>query len=145
VDIRSKGGYIVAPGSVLESGSYEVEAIGSVAQMPIWMRALASPKKSVKFTSVTKTVIRYSKSTYFLEGAIKEQIRILSMATIGTRNETLNRVSFNCGKLVGSALELRVFTINELKRTALSIGLSESEAARTIASAFKAGLEACRG
>ena len=145
VDIRSKGGYIVAPGSVLENGSYEVESVGSVAQMPLWMRALVSPKKSVKFTSVTKTVIRYSKSTYSVENAIKEQIRILSMATIGTRNETLNRVSFNCGKLVGSAPELRVFAINELKRTALSIGLSETEAARTIASAFKAGLEASRG
>lgn len=145
VDVRSKGGYIVAPGSILESGSYEVEAIGSVAQMPIWMRALVSPKKTLKFTSISTKVIKYSKSTFYFETAIKREIQILSLAAIGSRNETLNRVAFNCGKLVGLCPELSEFALNALKRTAISIGLSEAEAARTIASAFKAGLEASRG
>lgn len=145
VDIRSKGGYIVAPGSVLESGSYEVEAIGSVAQMPIWMRALVSPKKITTFTSTTTTITRYSKSNLYCENGIKREIHSLSQATIGSRNDSLNRASFNCGKLVGICPELREFVINALKRTSISIGLSEAEAARTIASAFKAGLEASRG
>lgn len=145
VDIRSKGGYIVAPGSVLESGSYELEAIGSVAQMPIWMRALVSPKKTTTFTSTRTTITRYSKSNSYCETGIKREIYSLSQATVGTRNDSLNRASFNCGKLVGVCPEFREFVINALKRTSISIGLSEAEAARTIASAFKAGLEASRG
>jgi hypothetical protein len=145
VDIRSKGGYIVAPGSVLESGSYEVESIGSVAPMPLWMCELVGPKKTTTFTSVKTTITRYSKSNSYCESGVKKEIYFLSQATIGTRNDSLNRASFNCGKLVAVCPELREFVINALKRTAISIGLPESEAARTISSAFKAGLGASRG
>jgi hypothetical protein len=147
VDIRSKGGYIVAPGSVLENGSYEVDSIGSAAQMPLWMRALVVPKKAISLTSTsTKTVVtRYSSSSSYCEAAIKREIRTLLTATEGTRNDSLNRTSFNCGKLVGLCPESRALAINALKQTALAIGLSETEAARTIASAFKAGLGSYRG
>ena len=145
VDIRSKGGYIVAPGSCLTAGSYEVDTIGSLSPMPLWMRALVSPKKSTTFTSIKTTVTRYSKSNNYFETAIRKEIHSLSLATIGTRNQSLNKTAFSCGKLVGSCPELRDLAVNALKRTAISIGLSESEAARTISSAFKAGLEASRG
>ena len=145
VDVRSRGGYIVAPGSRLDTGEYLVDSVGSVDQFPQWMRALLSPKKSTTFTSIKTTVTRYSKSNSYYEAAIKREIHNLSLATIGTRNDALNRASFNCGKIVGVCPELRDFAINALKRTAISIGLSESEAARTISSAFKAGLAASRG
>ena len=145
VDVRSKGGYIVAPGSRLDSGEYEVDSIGSVDQFPLWMRTLLSPKKSTTFTSVKTTVTRYSKSNNYFEVGIRKEIHFLSLATTGTRNQSLNKAAFSCGKLVGSCPELREFAINALKRTAISIGLSEAEAARTISSAFKAGLVASRG
>lgn len=145
VDIRSKGAYIVAPGSRLKSGTYEVNSTGALSPMPTWMRALVSPKPSTMITSIKTTVTRYSKSNSYYEAAIKREIHNLSLATIGTRNDALNRASFNCGKIVGVCPELRDFAINALKRTAISIGLSESEAARTISSAFKAGLAASRG
>ncbi len=145
VDIRSKGGYIVAPGSCLASGSYEVDTIGSLSPMPLWMRALVSPKKSTTVTSIKTTVTRYSKSSNYFEVGIRKEIHYLSLATIGTRNQSLNKAAFACGKMVGSCPELRDFAVNALKRTAISIGLPESEAARTISSAFKAGLGASRG
>lgn len=145
VDIRSKGGYIVAPGSRLDTGEYGVDSIGSVDQFPIWMRRLLGSKKFTTFTSIKTTVTRYSKSRNYFEAAIRKEIHCLSLATIGTRNQSLNKAAFSCGKLVGACPELRDFAINLLKRTAISIGLSESEAARTISSAFKAGLGACRG
>lgn len=145
VDVRSKGGYIVAPGSRLDTGEYEVDSIGSVDQFPRWMRTLLSPKKSTTFTSIKTTVTRYSKSNNYFEAAIRKEIHFLSLATTGTRNQSLNKAAFSCGKLVGSCPELREFAINALKRNAISIGLSEAEAARTISSAFKAGLGASRG
>ena len=145
VDVRSKGGYIVAPGSRLDSGEYEVDSIGSVDQFPLWMRTLLSPKKSTTFTSIKTTVTRYSKSSNYFEVGIRKEIHFLSLATVGTRNQSLNKAAFSCGKLVASCPELREFAFNALKRTAISIGLSESEAARTISSAFKAGLGASRG
>ncbi len=145
VDVRSKGGYIVAPGSRLDSGEYEVDSIGSVDQFPLWMRTLLSPKKSTTFTSIKTTVTRYSKSNNYFEAAIRKEIHNLSLATVGTRNQSLNKAAFSCGKLVASCPELRDFAFNALKRTSISIGLSESESARTISSAFKAGLGASRG
>ena len=145
VDIRSKGGYIVAPGSYLATGSYEVDAIGGLSPMPIWMRALVSPKKSTTLTSVRTSTTTYSKSNGYYEAGVRREIQTLSIASVGTRNDSLNRASFNCGKLVGACPELRDFVINALKHSAISIGLTETEAARTIASAFKAGLAASRG
>lgn len=145
VDIRSKGAYIVAPGSRLASGTYEVIPTGALSPMPIWMRALVSPRPSTIITSIKTTVTRYPKSNSYYEAAIKREIHNLSLATIGTRNDALNRASFNCGKIVGVCPELRDFAINALKRTAISIGLDETEAARTIAAGFKAGLAASRG
>ena len=145
VDIRSKGGYIVAPGSCLANGSYEVDEIGGITPMPLWMRALVSPKKSTTITAIRTSTTTYSKSNGYCEAGVRREIQTLSMASVGTRNDSLNRASFNCGKLVGVCPDLRDFVINALKRSAISIGLSEAEAARTIASAFKAGLEASRG
>ncbi len=145
VDIRSKGGYIVAPGSHLATGSYEVDAVGGLSPMPLWMRALVSPKKSTTFTSVRTSSTTFSKSSGYYEAGVRREIQTLSMASIGTRNESLNRASFSCGKLVGACPELREFVINALKHSAIFIGLTETEAARTIASAFKAGLAASRG
>jgi hypothetical protein len=145
VDIRSKGGYIVAPGSCLTPGSYEVDEIGGIAPMPSWMRALVSPKKSTTITAIKTSTTTYSKSSGYYEAGVRREIQTLSMASVGTRNESLNRASFSCGKLVWACPELRDFVINALKHSALSIGLTETEAARTIASAFKAGLAASRG
>lgn len=145
VDIRSKGGYIVAPGSCLASGSYEVDTIGSLSPMPLWMRALVTPKKSTTFTSIKSSRSTYSKSTGYHEAGVRREIQTLSMASIGTRNDSLNRASFNCGRLVAACPELRDFVINALQHSAIYIGLTEAEAARTISSAFKAGLAASRG
>lgn len=145
VDIRSKGGYIVAPGSCLASGSYEVDTIGSLSPMPLWMRALVSPKKSTTFTSIKTSRSTYSKSSGYHEAGVRREIQTLSMASIGTRNDSLNRASFNCGRLVAARPELRDLVINALQHSAISIGLTEAEAARTISSAFKAGLAASRG
>ncbi len=145
VDIRSKGAYIVAPGSRLASGTYEVIPTGALSPMPVWMRALVSPRPSTMITSIKTTITRYSRSYSYYEEAIRKEIQTLSQATLGTRNDSLNRSSFNCGKIVGSCPALWDFAINALKRTAILIGLSENEAARTIASAFKAGLAAARG
>ena len=145
VDIRSKGGYIVAPGSCLASGSYEVDTIGSLSPMPLWMRALVSSKKSTTFTSIKTSRSTFSKSSGYHEAGVRREIQTLSMASIGTRNDSLNRASFNCGRLVAARPELRDLVINALQHSAISIGLTEAEAARTISSAFKAGLAASRG
>lgn len=145
VDIRSKGGYIVAPGSCLASGSYEVDTIGSLSPMPLWMRALVSPRKSTTFTLIKTSRSTFSKSSGYHEAGVRREIQTLSMASIGTRNDSLNRASFNCGRLVAARPELRDLVINALQHSAISIGLTEAEAAKTISSAFKAGLAASRG
>lgn len=146
VDIRSKGAYIVAPGSRLKSGTYEVNSTGALSPMPIWMRALVSPRKTTTtLTSFKATRTTFSKSSAYCEAGIRREIQTLSMASVGMRNDSLNRAAFNCGKLVATCPEFRNFVMTALQHSAISIGLSEIEATRTIASAFRAGLAASRG
>ena len=146
VDVRSKGGYIVAAGSQLETGIYEPSlTINEVAPCDDWVRQAISPK-IVQTTKITTTTYKSSKRWVDnSERSILNQFQYLRSATTGTRNQTLNKVSFICGSIVAKNGHNAEGIIPELLNSALSIGLSEREALSTIASAFKAGLESNRG
>ncbi len=142
VDVRSMGGYIVAAGSVLPTGVYESGVVDEVADCPDWVRKAITPTKSQTTISIKTTHISSSgnKSIRYTETAIRNVITELQNASVGTRNDSLNRAAFACGRLVKENPELHHMAFNALRVTALAIGLSEHESARTIKSAYMAGL-----
>jgi len=148
IDVRSRGGYIVAGGSVLESGMYESGIVEDIAPLPLWIRQAITPKSLLVShtirTSITTTTTRTTKSQRYVEASVRSEIARLQSAGVGTRNDTLNAVAFACGRLVAQCPSIHSFVWHELTHTALAIGLSEQEAARTIQSAYMAGMESAR-
>ena len=142
VDVRSMGGYIVAAGSVLPTGVYESGVVDEVADCPDWVRKAITPAKSQTTISIKTTHISSNgnKSIRYTETAIRNVITELQNASVGTRNDSLNRAAFACGRLVKENPEMHHMAFNALRVTALAIGLSEQESARTIKSAYMAGL-----
>lgn len=142
VDVRSMGGYIVAAGSVLPTGVYESGAVDEVADCPDWVRKAITLTKSQTTISVTSTHVSSNgdKSIRYTETAIRNVITELQCASVGTRNDSLNRAAFACGRLVKENPGMHDMAFNALRVTALAIGLSEQEAARTIKSAYMAGM-----
>jgi hypothetical protein len=144
VDVRSRGGYIVASGSALESGIYQAGLIEEILPLPEWLRQAITPKpllvRPTPHTRITRTS-KTTKSSQYVEAGIRNQVALLASAGVGTRNDTLNTVAFACARLVAQCPPMHSFVWQALTYTALAIGLSEQEAARTIKSAYFAGME----
>jgi hypothetical protein len=142
VDVRSRGGYIVAAGSVLPSGVYQHGVVDEVVDCPDWVRKAVTYAKSQSTISYTSTKFSTLKVTSngHAELSIKKVISELQCASIGTRNDSLNRAAFIIGCLVQKNPEMHQAAFNLLSATALAIGLSEQESARTIKSAYLVGL-----
>lgn len=97
----------------------------------------SAPKATVTRLPVRPTVGE-DVEPYAAKALAEETDRVLS-AVEGTRNDTLNRAAFNLGQIVAAgALDEREATAN-LRAAALSIGLDETEADRTIASGLAGG------
>lgn len=146
IDVRSAGGYVVAAGSRLANGEYRAGIISEVEPLPNWIREAIT--ESLKPRTIgtptpsrsTPTVAHHS--SRYVEVGIRNEIEILKGAQPGTRNNTLNKVAFNIGRLVARDPSLNNFGLNALKITSLAIGLTESEAAQTIASGYRNGRNA---
>jgi putative DNA primase/helicase len=105
VDVRGRGGFVVAPGSLGKDGFiYEWEPGFSpddvtLADLPDWLLDLLRPKhqperppvKPRKFTGTT---------TAYARKALEGELARLSNAADGTRNDTAAKVAFNLGNLV---------------------------------------------
>jgi hypothetical protein len=74
------------------------------------------------------------------DGVMDRELARVRAAPPGTRNATLNRAAFVLGLFAGSGRVCRETAEAELARAAEACGLSEAEAARTIARAFDAGI-----
>jgi hypothetical protein len=69
----------------------------------------------------------------------RRQARGGRSATVGTRNDTLNRIAFRLGQIVGSGRLDEPAAERLLLDGALSIGLEEREAVSTVRSGLQAG------
>lgn len=140
IDTRAQGGYAILPPSCTPSGCYTPIWSGyGIAYLPDWIAPLID--KPDPIPTGEKPVIEVSGSSKerYVAKALKGEIDTLSKAAPGTRNHTLNRCAFSLGTLVGAGM-LEWATAHEaLMDTAISIGLGEWEAERTIESGLRAG------
>lgn len=125
-DVRCKGGYVVAPPSVLTqsdsqaAGSYFVEQDVPVAELP------------------TDVVAKLAKLDVTLVVA-DEVARVLSSSE-GSRNDTLNKAAFALGLAVRRGLTHREVASELLEEAATIIGLGTEEIRATIRSGITAGM-----
>jgi hypothetical protein len=144
IDTRSRGGYVVAPGSVLPSGPYRIASDAPVADLPGWLlRALVALTRPQPPSAPIPT-IRPADDTGFAAyaaAALRNEADRVRSARNGTRNDTLNRAAFALGRLVGAGVLDPRLAETELLNAGTGAGLPAREAAATLASGLKAGAE----
>lgn len=139
VDVRGDGGYVVAPPSIHPSGRVyvwrdEVPADGLPVLSDEWAALLAPPpppERQPMPAPVNFTGAATPYGTAALRGLLEE----LAAAGDGSRNDTLNRVTWRVVHLSdGGHLDLQV-AVGMVADVAEAIGLPQDEVTKTMASA----------
>ncbi len=122
IDVRGEGGYVIAPPSVLSDGrSYQW--IGKskpddpleIVAAPGWLTELALPPPPPERTDPvrpTEDLVRYVKAS------LEAELYRLENAGAGSRNDVLNRASFNVGQFVGAGAVPEAWATSSLRGNA---------------------------
>ena len=140
LDVRADGGYVIAPPSRHASGgAYVLEAHSELLpQIPDWLLKLVRPPPLPRRTTVPSNG-RFSNPDAWTRAAVDGELQRLQSATVGTRNDTLNRIAFRLGQIIGAGRLDEATAERLLVDGALSIGLGEREALATVNSGLRAG------
>jgi hypothetical protein len=135
IDVRGRGGYVVAPPSVVAGSSYDVVTARPPASAPEWLIGLL-----VEPVTPTAPGRRsHAPASSYARAALEGELGRLAVAEPGERNDTLVRAAYRLGQLVGSGQLDATYVSAQLLVVAQRIGLSRVEAQRTIASGLAAG------
>jgi hypothetical protein len=146
LDIRGEHGFLVAPPSVSAKGPYEVMPVHDIdpAAAPDWLLHLLQEEDhgqkgtlvaGAEPSSGTGIARRYA------EAAMVGSAERMRKASPGTRNDTLNEVSFSLGTLGGAGLITEDAAWLAVHEAALSTGLDDAEIKRTFLNGWRAGLK----
>ena len=142
LDVRGDGGYVVVPPSRHAAGArYRwVAGAATIAPAPAWL--LARPREAVRGRAAPPPPLVAAPS--YGRRALADELERLRAAPAGTRNATLNHSAFRLAQLIGGR-ELGLEEAHDaLAQVARERGLTQREIARTLSSAFTAGLAAPR-
>ncbi|CAA7621149.1 bifunctional DNA primase/polymerase [Magnetospirillum sp. UT-4] len=140
-DLRGDGGYVVAAGSIHETGVvYEWEVHPRdvpFADPPDWLLELLKP---APVSEPPPPPARPTNENAYAEAAFDKELSSLRRAQQGGRNDQLNRSAFNLGQLVGAGALERGIVERHLLSAAMAIGLTEDESLATIKSGIEDGM-----
>jgi putative DNA primase/helicase len=140
LDVRADGGFVVCPPSVHPSGHVYVwerspwdfsDGMWPPAEMSPELIALLWPPVSVPRPTVTGSPT----SDRYAAAALAREADAVRSSSVGTRNDTLNRAAYSVARFIPVTLSARS-AADVLVAAAAAAGLSDTEARRTIASAF---------
>ena len=142
IDVRGHGGYVIAPGTVMQDGRlYEVFGdIAEAPELPTWLTEMleAAPKPPAP-KPVDRTHHSDARIQAYCDAAIDAETRRAASAGEGSRNNTLNEAAFALGQLVGAGWVSEAEIVGLLENAAAECGLHASEARKTIRSGISAG------
>lgn len=95
VDTRAEGGYVVGPGSVVDSRRYRITCPAPPAQLPDWLGELLRPRRS-RLPVPSSAVV----STAYIAAAVSGEKDRVAGAVVGTRNTTLFGAAARLGRFV---------------------------------------------
>jgi hypothetical protein len=140
LDVRGDGGYVVAPPSIHPDGTRYVWAgeHRKLAPWPSWLEPAQNEPLSATESLRTYSAGVTVRGDRYAAAALAGEAEHVRTATVGTRNDALNRAAFAVARFVATG-ELRGSDVAAvLTDAAVAVGLPEHEARRTIASAFAA-------
>jgi|GEM_PF-2310381 len=147
IDIKTTDGYAVAPGSVHDETGVVYELFGRLEDAVQWPQDLLdmlfpdSPGTSCAGSLPTPPPPGFL--TPYVAKALESAIDNVQAAPVGIRNDTLNRESFGLGGLAHLGLD-RTDVEPALIQSAVTAGLSETEARATFNSGWENGLNSPR-
>lgn len=154
IDVRARGGYIVAPGSVTNSGRYHVLRDMPEAPLPDWLESwLTLTRHQVDLRDTHRAALpppqrapsSATRAARYATAALNAEVaEIAEMAPNTGRNARLNRAAYALGGYVAKGALAEADVIDALAEAARACGLGEGEAARTIRSGITAGMRAPR-
>jgi len=145
IDVRSDGGYVIAPPSLHPVGRrYEWTKHGKAPYLPGWLEKLVAPPAAERLPQsgpLPESVALDRWAAAALQGEVDRVRR----APEGSRNHALNRAAFALGQIAGAGAIDSLDVEAHLRRAAIAVGLGEREADLTIQSGLSAGLARPRG
>ena len=139
-DWRGVGGYVVLPPSMHATGQrYAFTRLiqGELPAVPPALLAALAPAVPAAAPRTPRPAV--ARPTGYGPAALDRETRALAGVQEGGRNHALNRAAFNLGQLIPAGYVTEADAVTELTAAALRMGLTEREAARTIASGLTAG------
>ncbi|MFD5974557.1 bifunctional DNA primase/polymerase [Streptomyces bacillaris] len=133
IDTRAQGGYVVAPGSVLPHGTYEVIDPFEPVPLPEWLHALLTPRQLSRGLTAAPVPVRASR---YAAAALEAETAAVAGAGEGVRNWTLVRAARALGRFIPSGDLARHEVEQALNSAGLAAGLRESECRAAITSAL---------
>lgn len=147
IDTRGHGGYVVAAGSVVDGRRYTTLHAIRPAPLPGWLADALIRRPGHRSASGRATVPTGAHSTplgaaeAYAHAALRGELARVLAARPGERNDTLNAAAYALGQLAGARLLDPNQVTAALTVAATHIGLSDTEAARTIASGLDSGAQ----
>lgn len=144
VDVRGAGGYVIAPGTVMEDGrAYELFGNLSAAPvLPQWVADIidtGEEQPKAQPVPVPREAHSDARVNAYCEAAISAEISKVENAAKGGRNNTLNEAAFALGQLVGAGWKSEAEIAGLLMNAAAACGLNPVESRKTIQSGIRAG------
>jgi hypothetical protein len=138
IDTRADGGYVLGPGSIVNSTPYAVVNPAPPEPLPAWLAGRLTAPPEVTGPASGDGMSDTHATGYALAALRGEVDRVLAAAP-GTRNSTLNEAAFALGQLTAAGLLPPALAYDALMRAAASAGLPPREASRTIGSGLASG------
>ncbi|MGW4038525.1 bifunctional DNA primase/polymerase [Streptomyces sp. NPDC004778] len=133
IDTRAHGGYVVAAGSTLPNGTYDVVDPTEPVPLPEWLYALLTPRQPTRALMVAPAPVRASR---YAAAALRAETAAVAGAGEGVRNWTLVRAARALGRFIPSGDLARHEVEQALNSAGLAAGLRENECRAAVTSAL---------
>ncbi|MEU3658622.1 bifunctional DNA primase/polymerase [Streptomyces sp. NPDC032940] len=141
VDTRAWGGYVVAAGSTLPTGTYEALNAPETAALPGWLLSSLQPAPARPMGPLRLPAVDGSRAAV---AALEAECANVTAAPEGLRNVTLNRSAFKVGRFVAWGDLPRNVAEEAFQAAGETVGLTPAECRTTIRSALDSSLRTAR-
>lgn len=141
LDVRTLGGYLVAPPSVIDGKPYRWLNDAPMADAPPWLVALVTEEKqpAPPMAPQAPTAAPRGEHDRYTQRAIERATNAVFSANPGQRNDTLNATTYGLARLAAAGRLDWGQESEKLERAADAAGLAPAEIRATLKSAWDAG------